>query len=38
LDGLFREPNLMGTTAHDQVNAAFPLKQQLQGPLGKRLG
>jgi hypothetical protein len=38
LDGLFGEPNLMSPTTHDQVNAAFLLKQQLEGPLGKRLG
>jgi hypothetical protein len=37
LDGLFGEPNLMRSTTHDQVNAAFLLKQQLEGPLGKRL-
>jgi hypothetical protein len=35
---LFGEPNLMRSTAHDEVNAAFLLKQQLQGSLSKRLG
>jgi hypothetical protein len=29
LNGLFGEPNLMRSTAHDEVNAAFLLKQQL---------